>query len=229
MPGWVPIHLSAVSKDLRLPWAEFPRFQPAPSPTRPDALPLRQPGACLPIVPVGDPGGSWPDYPVGRTGGARGLSVTGLGCSTCWGLGPHGDRPAALVLSILEKHCSSLKNGQALGTGPGGGPLPRWAAPWRPGLLFWKQPAWPVRPFLRPKVGPAAVENSLATPQKTKELPHSPAAPLLGTCQGGGKQEPRGNLLRPQLLPTLRWKSPSPFRGTDGWDLAPVPRNSIQP
>lgn len=64
VPGRVPIHLISLgwfSEQLQLLWAEFPRFQPAPSPACPDALPSRQPQALLPVVPVGDPGGSWPD------------------------------------------------------------------------------------------------------------------------------------------------------------------------
>jgi hypothetical protein len=68
----VPIHLVSPAwspRILLLLWAGFPGFQSAPSPTRPDALPQRQPGACLPHCVMGDPGGVLARL-AGRAGGA---------------------------------------------------------------------------------------------------------------------------------------------------------------
>lgn len=76
MPGRVPIHLISrgrFSAHLQLLWAEFPRFQPAPCPARPDALPPCQPPRSCPLCP-------WETWGVlgrlaGRAGGPWGLSV----------------------------------------------------------------------------------------------------------------------------------------------------------
>lgn len=100
------------------------------------------------------------------------------------------------------------------GPGPGGGPPAAW--PHRAGLVCCVESSPPRLCFAileSPTVGTAAVENSLAIPQKTKESLHTPAAPRLGTR---GKDRNRSST----KLCARAWQHPS-ARSTGGNDPRP--------
>ena len=102
VPGRVPIHLvspARFSERLRLLWAEFPRFLPAPSPTCPDALPPSQSRA---FQTQGGPG-----QISGWGGRATGIECRQgiLGTARAVGSGPTGTFPAGYGYpAALEKH-----------------------------------------------------------------------------------------------------------------------------